>query len=215
MGSVRKFANHVFWTAEEVERLATMYANSNHSRAALGVAFPNRAIRNVEMKASSMGLQKPQKTKRSPEEVLAGKRAYQARKRIEDPDGCRAYANRIYHRSREANKEKMRAYTRRRFFWSKAHRLVPTLPAKALATLWKSQRGICALTGVRLDRSANLDHIVPKSRGGSDSIENLRWVSFPANMLKRDLLDTELLTIAQHVVNTLGNRLDPILRNPK
>jgi hypothetical protein len=34
-------------------------------------------------------------------------------------------------------------------------------------------------------------------------------------MLKRDLLDTELFTIAQHVVNTLGNRLDPILRNPK
>jgi 5-methylcytosine-specific restriction endonuclease McrA len=214
MGRIRKFGHHRYWSAEDMALLASMYSEGRYSRSELGTAFPNRSVRTVESKAVSMGLQK-RRNRRSPEEILAAKRAYQARKRAEDPDGCRQYANSIYKKNREQNKEKMRAYVRRRFFWSKAHRLSPALPAKALATLWKRQRGICALTGVRLDRTAHLDHIIPKARGGSDHISNLRWVSFSANMLKRDLLDTELFTIAQHVVNTLGNRLDPILRNPK
>jgi hypothetical protein len=83
---------------------------------------------------------------------------------------------------------------------------------KSLAALWRSQRGLCALTGVRLGRTANLDHIIPKARGGSDHIGNLRWVSFSANMLKRDLLDEELFEIAVQVVSVLSSRLDQHLK---
>lgn len=215
MGKVRKFSHHKYWREDEVEMLVSMYAEKRYSREDLSKAFPGRAIRTVESKASSMGLIKDKVKKRSYEETLAAKREYQARKRASDPDGCREYANRIYASNREARKASMRRYTKNRFFWSKAHKLNPPLPAKSLAALWRSQRGLCALTGVRLGRTANLDHIIPKARGGSDHIGNLRWVSFSANMLKRDLLDEELFEIAVQVVSVLSSRLDQHMKAPQ
>lgn len=52
----------------------------------------------------------------------------------------------------------------------------------------------CAACGSQLDRkaprhtptSAELDHIVPHSRGGQDVIENVQWLCFPCNRSKSD-----------------------------
>jgi 5-methylcytosine-specific restriction endonuclease McrA len=81
----------------------------------------------------------------------------------------------------------------------------PDFDAWDLLLLWKRQRGRCALTGVRLDRSnAHLDHVVPVRRGGTNSLTNLRWVSEAANRAKHTLLDSELLTLCRQVLAYAG-----------
>lgn len=76
-----------------------------------------------------------------------------------------------------------------------------------LASLWRRQRGRCALTGRPLDRSAEIDHILPRSRGGSNGLENLRWVCEDANQAKRGLTDVEFLALCRDVAEWIGRRL--------
>ena len=77
--------------------------------------------------------------------------------------------------------------------------------AQQFARLWRSQLGLCALTGVKLTtENSELDHIIPKSRGGSHELTNLRWVTKLANRLKRDLLDSELIEACISVVEWAG-----------
>jgi 5-methylcytosine-specific restriction endonuclease McrA len=79
----------------------------------------------------------------------------------------------------------------------------PDFTAWDLAILWKRQRGRCALTGERLDRSnAHLDHVVPVRRGGTNSLSNVRWVTEAANRAKHTLLDSELLELCAQVIAT-------------
>lgn len=80
-----------------------------------------------------------------------------------------------------------------------------------LARLWKDQRGLCALTGRRLNReNAHLDHIVAKARGGSDGIGNLRWVCIEANLAKRELSDAEFTALCADVMRWIGERIQAV-----
>jgi 5-methylcytosine-specific restriction endonuclease McrA len=60
----------------------------------------------------------------------------------------------------------------------------------------------CALTGWALEygSTASIDHIVPKSRGGDDTLRNLRWVDKRVNFAKRDLTDEEFVRLCRAVV---------------
>lgn len=40
--------------------------------------------------------------------------------------------------------------------------------------------------------AAQLDHIVPRSRGGTDDASNLRWVHKAINLLKRGMTDEDM-----------------------
>jgi 5-methylcytosine-specific restriction endonuclease McrA len=72
-----------------------------------------------------------------------------------------------------------------------------------LAFLWKRQRGLCALTKDKLSvDTAELDHKTPKSRGGKHIIENLRWVTKEVNRVKRNLLDSEFISLCEKVIET-------------
>jgi len=94
------------------------------------------------------------------------------------------------------------ALMRRRFFYTRTCNLrgPGRATARELASLWKAQRGMCALTGRRLDRTAEIDHIVPKVLGGSHAIGNLRWVVKDANRAKRDLLDADFIALCRDIV---------------
>lgn len=73
--------------------------------------------------------------------------------------------------------------------------------AKMLWSLWKEQRGRCALTGIRLTRyNCELDHIVPRSKGGSNERSNLRWLLDDVNQAKYNLTDEEFLSLCRSVV---------------
>lgn len=149
---------------------------------------------------------------RSREEMLKAKREGMARLRAKDPDAARRKRNEYHARNREKETAKMRAYYARRFFWGRAMKLrgEDRATAKVLASIWKMQRGLCALTGRRLDRTAQLDHIVPRARGGTDIPQNLRWVCNEANLAKRDLTDAEFLTLCQDVMRWIGERIQAV-----
>jgi len=95
----------------------------------------------------------------------------------------------------------------RHFFehrWLILHAKDESVTPMALLHLWWAQRGRCALTGVRLDRTAHLDHSVPLARGGPTSIENLQWVTPQANYAKRNYTSAEFFAICRQVVAFIG-----------
>jgi len=63
---------------------------------------------------------------------------------------------------------------------------------------------VCYLTGNPIDlnktKSYHLDHIVPKSRGGDDSLENCQIACKEANQAKGDLLVEEFLALCKKVI---------------
>lgn len=148
-------------------------------------------------------------SQRNPELMRERKRESMARRRAADPEAARAYARANHHANREVRLEAMRAYCSRRFFWVKATKLRGPRRATAqqIASLWKAQRGRCALTGRRLDRSAQLDHKLPKARGGGDEITNLQWLCEAANLAKRDLTDAEFAALCADVMAWIGRRI--------
>jgi 5-methylcytosine-specific restriction endonuclease McrA len=144
---------------------------------------------------------------RDPEKYRKRKRESMARRRALDPQASRDYQLRDYHENRPARLAKMRAYQKRRFFWMRSGKLTG-VGARDLAALWRRQRGMCALTGERLNRSnAEVDHILPRARGGSDEITNLRWTTAQVNRAKRDLTDAEFLKLCGDTMRWIGERI--------
>ncbi len=148
-------------------------------------------------------------SRRNPDEYRAKKRATMASKRAANPEAVRVYQRELHKRNRARNLVKMRDYYRRRFFWARAMKLRGKDRAthRELAALWHEQRGKCALTGRRLDRSAQLDHVVPQAKGGVDRITNLRWVCEQVNIAKRDMMDDEFAALCSDVMRWIGERI--------
>lgn len=210
MGAVRAFSPHRRWTDAEIGELRARYATTPRSE--LQAYFPQRQLRAVECKANALGLAREKSPKIADDERLRRKRESMARRRAADIDKARAYEREFYYRNHEANKATMRAYAARRFFWVKAMKLRKPGGAsvREIARLWKAQRGVCALTGRRLDRSAQLDHILPKARGGNDSIGNLRWTCEAVNIAKRDMTDAEFLALCGECMAWIGKRIQMV-----
>ena len=73
----------------------------------------------------------------------------------------------------------------------------------ALAELLACQQGRCAYTGEQLvlGSNASLDHKVPRSRGGPNSIENVHWVAWKINRMKTDLSHDEFVGICKLIAS--------------
>lgn len=200
MGKARAFSNHVRWSDAETEAILQLYRAAPHPD--LLAALPGRSLSQIQNKANSLGLERIKAPKRSAEETRAAKRQHMARRRTADPDAVRAYQRKFHQDNRERQKQKLRDYCARRFFWTKANKLRGEGAAthEELARLWHSQRGRCALTGDRLDRSAEPDHKIPRTRGGTDAIENLQWTTRAANRAKRDMTDEEFFALCARIV---------------
>ena len=73
---------------------------------------------------------------------------------------------------------------------------------ESLLGLIKSQEYRCQLSGILLEPStATLDHKIPISSGGSDSIENLQWVSTEVNKAKGSMSQEEFMTMCKRVAS--------------
>lgn len=75
--------------------------------------------------------------------------------------------------------------------------------------IWQAQGGRCALTGAVLTpaRGAALDHILPRSRGGTNDPSNLQWITNEVNDSKsyhteEEFLDLCRLVLAHHEQKT-------------
>ena len=66
---------------------------------------------------------------------------------------------------------------------------------RILKELLEGQGYLCVYTGRKLTIGVNasVDHIIPSSRGGDNSIENLQWVDLSINIMKRDMTHQEFL----------------------
>ncbi len=71
-----------------------------------------------------------------------------------------------------------------------------------LKSIWETQNGRCAVLGVPLipGVNASLDHIVPLSKGGTSTKENLRWVLLEINRAKGELTHQQFVEMCRSVV---------------
>jgi hypothetical protein len=77
---------------------------------------------------------------------------------------------------------------RARYVWGDASRW------PELAAIWEKQNGRCPYTGMQMNLpDADLDHIVPRAKGGSNDPGNLQWVLRPINGMKDAYLEGEFL----------------------
>lgn len=73
--------------------------------------------------------------------------------------------------------------------------------AKHLMRLIKSQEYRCALTGEKITpKTAELDHKMPRSRGGSDTIDNLQWLDRTINRMKGQMSNEQFIAACKKVV---------------
>lgn len=116
-------------------------------------------------------------------------------------------------RNKKRNNIHQKLYMRKRFFYFRAtcvmnrcrdnniknnHTLIEL--TKLLFSLWHIQKGCCALTGIKLNRkTAHLDHIIPRSRGGDECISNYRWVCKDFNKSKGQLYDYEFFDMIDKI----------------
>jgi hypothetical protein len=105
---------------------------------------------------------------------------------------------------RETMKEYRAKVKAKRFFHCRAiafnNHCKVKFAARDLASIWKRQRGFCALTGWKLTReNSHLDHIIPVGRGGTHELSNLRWTVNVVNQAKRALLDHEFIQLCYAV----------------
>lgn len=75
-----------------------------------------------------------------------------------------------------------------------------------LLSMWEEQDGKCYYTGVDLIPGENawIDHQLPRSRGGQDHIDNLKWVSKYANLMKSDMTHEEFIELCSTIANRFG-----------
>lgn len=77
--------------------------------------------------------------------------------------------------------------------------------AVGLMDLLRKQEFRCALSGKELTpKNAELDHIVPRSKGGSDDLDNLQWLDKRINRMKGQMSQEQFLDCCRKVA--LWNR---------
>jgi len=88
------------------------------------------------------------------------------------------------------------------------HRFKTSTLWRSLLERWELQGGRCAISGVpmTLGKDAELDHIVPTSRGGENILENTQWVLMVCNRMKDNLLEDEFLGLIERIYHTMKGR---------
>lgn len=73
---------------------------------------------------------------------------------------------------------------------------------RVIEGIFKDQNGECPYTGKNLTLGVNteLDHIVPRSSGGSNEKENLQWVWSPVNKMKWTFSESEFMEVV-HLIH--------------
>lgn len=95
--------------------------------------------------------------------------------------------------------------------WYRLHnirRLNKSITEADLLALWERQKGVCALTGRSISfADADIDHIIPKSRGGLTELSNLRWTWSRANEAKGNMTDDEFIAMCSQIAEWIGRQI--------
>lgn len=74
---------------------------------------------------------------------------------------------------------------------------------QAIQLLFEQQRGKCAYSDELLipGQNACIDHKVPRSRGGTNDIDNLQWVTKTINRIKGTMTHEEFVALCCHIAH--------------
>lgn len=206
MGTSRAFGPHRAWTDAELQLVKLYYAMTPFAE--LENMLPGRPRRVIQSKANALGLRRDVRRTKTATERREAKRLQMAQRRVDFPDVFRDQMARHRAKNRDAINERRRMEHRTRIFWTRALRL-PGITARDLARMWKAQRGLCALSGEKLGRDAEVDHKIPLARSGGHELSNLQWVTPQANRAKRDLTDHEFQLLCERCAAWIGRRQQP------
>lgn len=95
-----------------------------------------------------------------------------------------------------------------------ANELSPSHRASSgeLMQILKDQEYKCALSGQDLvPEKSQLDHIVPKKKGGSDRKENLQWVTAKINRMKGSMSNEEFIRACGNVWRKAMSTRPPVV----
>ena len=72
-----------------------------------------------------------------------------------------------------------------------------------LKELFEKQNSKCNYTGrtLSLQENCELDHVFPKSKGGSNSIENFQWLHRDVNKMKHDLTEKDFIDSLKEIID--------------
>ncbi|MFA5054174.1 MAG: HNH endonuclease [Parcubacteria group bacterium] len=162
-------ASQVAWQAENPEKArasATKWREENREKSRASAA-KWRAKNREKMRAWR---------EENPERV----RAYCAKWRAENPERVRASTA----KRRRKNPDMHRAAQARRRAKQKAATVDP-VTAQELGAIRAEYGGICPYCGKRIDEG-HFDHVMPLSKGGTHTVDNLAWVCATCNLRKQD-----------------------------
>ena len=68
---------------------------------------------------------------------------------------------------------------------------------------WIRQKGRCVYTGRKLqyDKTTHIDHIIPRSKGGSNHPDNLQFICSEANLAKSDLTHDDFMLLIKDIMS--------------
>ena len=99
------------------------------------------------------------------------------------------------------DKERVR---RRNHLWETYAKnyLGDTNRSQELKDILNKQNGKCAYSGlpITIGVNASLDHIIPKSKGGSNDVTNLQWTTKYVNKMKSDMEAQEFISLCRLIV---------------
>ncbi len=108
---------------------------------------------------------------------------------------------------RKKRKKIRAAYRQRHPFWRSARNIKRKIADSTISALdlWKlclKQRCRCALTNDKLTaETLSVDHIVPLSHGGTNTINNIQLTTINANLAKHSMPQSEFIALCKKIVD--------------
>lgn len=83
-------------------------------------------------------------------------------------------------------------------------------PINDLMDLWQDQNGECYLCGDKLEFSSktHIDHVVPRKKMGSDSLDNYKFCCSKCNYAKREISYRDFLILCIKISNNCHDEID-------
>lgn len=120
---------------------------------------------------------------------LEAARATRRRKYETNPERAREYARKWYAENKQRAREQARIRADRR----KALKYGATIGDVDHERIWRRDQGLCYLCGQAIERGrCHFDHVIPLSRGGAHSEDNIRSTHAACNQRKYNRLPEEL-----------------------
>lgn len=115
-------------------------------------------------------------------------------------DACRKNPEYIQLRKNRRKIHRLKEFVHNLNTDSKRRNLPERIEAYQLWGILKKQKLICPISGIKLtNENISLDHIIPKSKGGRNTLDNIQFVTIDVNQAKRAHLVSDFLELVNKI----------------